>query len=78
MLVKCGRDEIDLNENDEIMFNGAWYQIITRKVGFGWNEKTPIIAKAKAEKMIKDGLLVFDHKRIKSVEVSIYKIATSQ
>jgi hypothetical protein len=76
MLVKCGREEFDLTKDDEIMYNGACYQVITRTSGFGWNKSTPVLAKGKAEKLIKDGLLVFDRDRTSyGITVSIYKIA---
>lgn len=57
MKVKCGRREITLTEKDIIMFNGVCYQIITRKIGVRWEATTPIIAKAKAKELIKNGLL---------------------
>lgn len=57
MIVKCGKIEYELNGKDIVMYNGACYQIITRKVGYGWNSSSPIIAKSKAIKLIKDGLL---------------------
>ena len=72
--VKCGRDEFELNENDEIMYNGACYQITTRLVGYGWKSSIPIIAKAKAEKLIKDGALVFSHNGKGITKTVIYKI----
>ena len=57
MKVKCGRREIILDEKDIIMFNGACYQIITKKIGVGWEATTPIIGKTKAKELIKNGLL---------------------
>lgn len=57
MIVKCGRDEFELNKEDIIMYNGACYQIITRKKYSGYNFIPPTIAKNKAIKLIKDGLL---------------------
>jgi hypothetical protein len=50
LIIKCGRKEFDLNENDEIMYNGACYQIITKKYREGWDELTPRIANAIAKK----------------------------
>jgi hypothetical protein len=72
--VKAGREEFELNKNDEIMYNGACYQIITRLTGYGWNSSIPVIAKARAEKLIKEGKLVFNHHEEKR-KVDIYKIA---
>lgn len=53
MIIKCGREEIDLNNNDEVFYNGACYQIKTRKCG-----TLPVIATNKAKKLIKDGILI--------------------
>lgn len=58
MKIKCGHTEFDLGSNDVIMYNGACYQIITQEYTKGWGRFTPSIAKAKAKKMIRDGLLV--------------------
>jgi hypothetical protein len=77
MIVKCGRIEFELTEKDLVMYNGACYQIITRKVGFGWNESTPIIAKSRAMKLIKEGLLKevqLDKPRYKGENIIYYSI----
>lgn len=58
MEVKCGRFIIDLNENDEIMYNGACYQITTRRNVSGYYSHTMKIANGTAIKMIKRGELV--------------------
>jgi hypothetical protein len=63
MIIKCGRREFDLNEKDEIMYNGACYQIITRKYRQGWNELTPVIAINIVKKLIKEGKIIFKEKR---------------
>ena len=57
MNIKCGRNEFELNEKDLIMDNGACYQLITRKVGIGYDASTPILAKTKAKQLIKEGKL---------------------
>jgi hypothetical protein len=72
--VKAGREEFELNKNDEIMYNGVCYQIITRLTGHGWNSSMPVIAKTRAEKLIKEGKLVFNRHEEKR-KVDIYKIA---
>jgi hypothetical protein len=74
MKIKCGREEFDLTAQDEILFNGACYQIITRRTGIGLNSYIPKIAKTTASKMIKNGELVFCRKYIKDSECDIYKI----
>jgi hypothetical protein len=73
--VKAGRHEFELTEKDEIMYNGACYQIITRSVGLGWKSSIPVIAKARAEKLIKEGKLVFSHHSNGTIKTDIYKIA---
>ena len=81
MIVKCGRTEFDLNRSDDIMYNGACYQIVTRKNGIGFDSYPPKIAKAKAEKMIKDGDLVFDRLQksdYSNSELAYYKIKESE
>jgi hypothetical protein len=57
MNIKCGREEFALTEKDIIMYNGACYQLITRKIIKGWSTTSPVLAKAKAVKLIKDGKL---------------------
>jgi hypothetical protein len=76
MIVKCGRVEFELNHQDMIMYNGACYQLVTRKVGSGWNAIHPILAKSKAEKLIKSGQLVSCAKAVKSgINLEYYNIA---
>lgn len=74
MIVKCGRKEYDLDENDEILFNGKCYQITTRKRSVGWFESPEIIAKGKAEKMVKDGLFVVKRVSGEKYPLIVYKI----
>lgn len=60
MIIKCGRNEIEVNENDIIGVNDkgyCWFQ--TRKTYVNRCGGEPVkVAKAKAVKMIKDGTLV--------------------
>ena len=67
MIVKCGRREYDVTENDVVLYNGSCYQIITKNTGSGWDEYPVILAKAKAVKLIKEGALVKykEEKRLK-------------
>ena len=58
MKIKCGHREFEVNSNDIIMYNGACYQIVTKEYSKGWDRLTPVISKVKAEKMVKDGLLI--------------------
>lgn len=57
MNIKCGKEEFELTDKDVIFFNVACYQLITRKVRKGWNQHTPMLAKKKVEKLIKNGEL---------------------
>jgi len=58
MIIKCGRREFDLNEKDIIFDNGACYQITSQTYREGFAEYYPVIAEAKAKKMIKEGYLI--------------------
>jgi hypothetical protein len=73
LTIKCQRTEFELTPEDKIMYNGACYQIITRTVGYGWNTSIPIIAKSKAEKLIKEGKIIFSYNDTK-MNTDIYKI----
>lgn len=57
MIIKCGRLEFDLTKQDLIMYNGACYQIITRKNDKGFDSYSPQIALGKAKILIKEGKL---------------------
>lgn len=43
--LKVGRNVLDIDYNDLILDNGACYQIITKRVGFGFNESIPVMSK---------------------------------
>lgn len=43
--LKVGRNILDIDENDLILDNGAYYQIITKRIGFGFNESIPVMSK---------------------------------
>ena len=43
--LKVGRNILDIDENDLILDNGACYQIITKRIGFGFNESIPVMSK---------------------------------
>lgn len=45
MELKVGRRIIDIDENDYILDNGACYQIITKKIGSGFNQISPLMSK---------------------------------
>ena len=43
--LKVGRNILDIDENDLILDNGACYQIVTKKVGFGFDKYYSVISK---------------------------------
>lgn len=63
MLIKCRHEEFDVNETDLVMYNGACYQLVTKQSYRGWDWSYPLIAKSKAEKMIRDGLMVLKNEK---------------
>lgn len=56
--LKLGRKIYTITEKDRVLFNGNCYQLVTQNYQRGWNRITPTLAKAKAEKYIKQGYLV--------------------
>ncbi len=80
MVIKAGRKEYDLNENDRILFNGACYQLITRELRIGFDKNTPIISKTLMKKLIKESKIVLCQEKYKTprgTEMDLYKIANS-
>jgi hypothetical protein len=75
MKIKCKRNEFDLNENDEIMFNGAVYILITRQVFGEYHYNNPTVSSTLMKKLIKQGKMVLDRKEKRTCEVEIYKLA---
>lgn len=43
--LKVGRNILDIDENDLILDNGSCYQIVTKRVGFGFNKSIPLMSK---------------------------------
>lgn len=64
MIIKCGRKEFEVNSSDLVMYNGACYQLVTKRISKGWHEWPPIIAKRTAAKMIKDGIMVLKNEKL--------------
>ena len=52
--MKIGRYGFDIDEDDKIMDNGACYQLVTRKVGYGFNKIAPIVSKTLFKKLLKE------------------------
>ena len=55
--VKAGRKTFQCDSTDKIMFNGACYILITKKVWAGWNEEHPTISKTEFNRLKKLGVL---------------------
>ena len=55
MLLKCGRNEIELTDEDRIFFNGVCYSLITRKVWSGSFMSSPSVSKTRMKQLIKSG-----------------------
>lgn len=43
--LKVGRNILDIDENDLILDNGSCYQIITKRISFGFNESILVMSK---------------------------------
>ena len=41
--LKVGRNVLNIDENDLILDNGVCYQIITKKIGNGFNKSMPVM-----------------------------------
>lgn len=57
MIVKIGKNHFDITENDVVLFNGAIWQLISKRIAKGWNQYVPVIGKTKAEKWKKRGAI---------------------
>lgn len=60
--LKVGREIYDINENDVVLFNGACWQLITRKVFSGWHKYSPTMSKILCEKLLKKNILILTKK----------------
>ena len=64
MILKCGRNEIELNDNDRIFFNGVCYSLITRKIWNGSFVGSPSVSKVRMKKLIKNGEIVLIEEKL--------------
>lgn len=55
--VKAGRRTLQCDSSDKIMFNGACYILITKKVWAEWHEENPTISKTEFNRLKKLGVL---------------------
>lgn len=69
--LKVGRKILDIDENDLILDNGACYQIITKKIGFGFNESIPMMSK-KLFNDLKKCELIFTSEELRQAAIKKY------
>lgn len=55
--LKVGRNILDISENDLILDNGACYQIVTQKIGYGFNKAVPKMSKKLFSDLKNTGLI---------------------
>ena len=53
MKIKCGRKEFEVNENDVLLFNGACWMLITKKIQKGYGFVVPTVSKTVCNKLLK-------------------------
>lgn len=54
MKIKCGRKEFKVDENDVLLFNGACWQLVTKKVRSGYGFAIPTVSKTLCNKLLKE------------------------
>lgn len=69
--LKIGRNILDIDERDLILDNGACYQIVTKRVGFGFNETIPVMSK-KLFTDLKKCELVFTSEGLRQAAIEKY------
>ena len=60
--LKVGREIYNINKNDIVLFNGACWQLITRKVFRDWHEYSPTMSKTLCKKLLNKNVLVLTKK----------------
>lgn len=56
-VLKIGRHNVDINENDVVLFNGVCWQLITREIPDGWYSHPIKMSIALCKKLIKKNVL---------------------
>lgn len=56
-VLKIGRHEVDINENDVVLFNGVCWQLITREIPDRWHSHPIKMSIALCNKLIKKNVL---------------------
>ena len=58
--VYCGRESFEPNENDVVLWNGAIYQVLTRRKIDDWSRCPLKLSKTNANLLIRKGVLKTD------------------
>ena len=69
--LKVERNILEIDEHDLILDNGACYQIVTKKVGLGFNEFIPVMSK-KLFGDLKKCKLIFTNEELQKVAIEKY------
>lgn len=69
--LKVGRNILNINENDLILDNGACYQIVTQKIGYGFDKRTPLMSK-KLFNDLKKCELIFTNEKLRIAAINKY------
>lgn len=59
--VKASRHTFECDSSDKIMFNGACYILITKKIWADWSEVSPTVSKTEFNRLKKLGILSEPH-----------------
>lgn len=72
--LKIGHRIYTITESDNVLFNGACYMLTSQQYQSGRYKISPKLAKAKAEKWIKQGYLKFNYEtNVSGVSMLYYK-----
>jgi hypothetical protein len=69
--LKVGRKILDISENDLILDNGACYQIVTQRIGSGFNKECPRMSK-KLFNDLKNTELIFTSEELRQAAIKKY------
>lgn len=65
--MKIGRNEFEIDKNDVIFDNSCCYQLMTKKIGFGLETTTPVVAKALFKRLLNQNIIYLLSEELKSV-----------
>lgn len=69
--LKVGRKILDISENDLILDNGACYQIVTQRIGNGFDKVCPRMSK-KLFNDLKNTELIFTSEELRQAAIKKY------